>query len=150
MPHTTVDSSGGVVGLIQWNTDEGRCLLENPSEMLTKAALLVLYPAAQVLWLDSHVVVFSSCGLQIMHVVLWRRVFTDPGYNMWRVFCGCHQPVVRCCCILLLCIYDWAVVILLRLVCWIWVLACDSERIGRYVKSPANRTRNLTSFLKTP
>lgn len=53
------------MGLIQLNIDRGRCLLENPSEMLTKAALLLLllfYPAAQVLWLGSHVVVFSSCG----------------------------------------------------------------------------------------
>ena len=58
MPDNTVEPSGGVVGLIQQNTDEGRCLLENPSEMLTKAALLLLlYPAAQVLWLGSHVVV---------------------------------------------------------------------------------------------
>ena len=58
MPDNTVEPSGGVVGLIQQNTDEGRCLLENPSEMLTKAALLLLlYPAAQVLWLGSYVVV---------------------------------------------------------------------------------------------
>ena len=37
-----VEPSEGVVGLIQQNTDEGRCLLENPSEMLTKVALLML------------------------------------------------------------------------------------------------------------
>ena len=42
MPDTTVEPSGGTVGLIQQNTDEGRCLLENPSEMLTKVALLML------------------------------------------------------------------------------------------------------------
>ena len=42
MPDTTVEPSGGTVGLIQRNTDEGRCLLENPSEMLTKVALLML------------------------------------------------------------------------------------------------------------
>ena len=51
-PDITVEPSGGVVGLIQRNTDEGRCLLENLSEMLTKAALLLLlYPATQVLCL---------------------------------------------------------------------------------------------------
>ena len=51
-PDITVEPSVGVVGLIQRNTDEGRCLLENLSEMLTKAALLLLfYPAVQVLWL---------------------------------------------------------------------------------------------------
>ena len=63
MPDTTVEPSGGAVGLIQRNTDGGRCLLENPSKMPTKAALLLLllYPAAQVLWLGSHVVVFSAC-----------------------------------------------------------------------------------------
>ena len=49
MPYTTVEPSGGVVGLIQRKTDEGRCLLENYGEMLTKAALLLLYSAAQVL-----------------------------------------------------------------------------------------------------
>ena len=59
MPDTVVERPGRVVGLIQLNTDEGKCLLENPSESLTKAALLLLlllYPAAQVLWLGSHFV----------------------------------------------------------------------------------------------
>ena len=66
-----VGPSGGVVGLIQRNTDEGRCPLENPSEMLMREALLLLlYPAAQVLWLGSLVVVFSTCELQTGHVVL--------------------------------------------------------------------------------
>ena len=49
---------------------------------------------------------------------------------------GCHQPVECCCCILLPKIYGWAVVILVRLGCWVWVLACNSERIGRCGKSP--------------
>ena len=75
MPHTTVDSSGGGVGLIQQNTDEERCLHENPSEMLTKAALLLLYPAAQVLWLDCHVAVFNSCGL---HCSGWLSLEPHP------------------------------------------------------------------------
>ena len=35
-------ASGGVVGLIQLNTDEGRCPLDNPSERLTKPSLLLL------------------------------------------------------------------------------------------------------------
>ena len=56
------------MGLIQRNTDERRGLLENPCEMLTKAALL-MYTAPQVLWLGSHVV-FSGCELQTAHVVL--------------------------------------------------------------------------------
>src|SRR4029434_10951065 len=42
MPDNTVEPSGGVVGLIQLNTDEGRCLLENPSEMLTKGSFVVV------------------------------------------------------------------------------------------------------------
>ena len=37
-PDTTVEPSGGAMGLIQQNTDEGK-----PSEMLTKAALLLFY-----------------------------------------------------------------------------------------------------------
>ena len=41
-PDTTVEPSGCVIGLIQQNTDEGRCPLDNPSVMLTKAALLLL------------------------------------------------------------------------------------------------------------
>ena len=46
MQDTTVEPSGGVSGLIQRNTDEGTCLHKNPSEMLTKAAMLfLLYPA---------------------------------------------------------------------------------------------------------
>src|SRR4029434_2628147 len=63
-------------------------------------------------------------------------------------FCSFHQPVVGCCCcILLLKIYGWAVVILVRLGCW--VLACDSERIGCWGKSPTNGTRNLTDLEST-
>ena len=93
MPDNTVEPSGGVVGLIQLNNDEGRCCLGHPSEMLTKAALLLLlYPAAQVLWLGSHVVMFSTCGLQT-----------------YGSCCGFIQLVVRCCCILLCRIYSWAV-----------------------------------------
>ena len=69
-PGTTVEPSGGAVGLIQQNTDEGRCLLENPNVLLTKAALFdESYPAAQVLWLGTHVVVLSTCGFQAAHVV---------------------------------------------------------------------------------
>ena len=59
--------------------------------------------------------------------------------------CGSLPPVVRCC-ILLLRIYGWAVVILVGLGCWVWVLTCDSERIGRCGKSSTNSTRNWTSF----
>ena len=44
MQDTTVEPSGGVVGLIQQSTDEGRCLLGN---LLTKAALLLMYSAVQ-------------------------------------------------------------------------------------------------------
>ena len=75
MPDTTVEPSGGVVGLNKWHTDERRCLLENPSEMLTKAdLLLLLYPAAQDLWLDTHSVVLSTCWLNTVHVVLYSTV----------------------------------------------------------------------------
>ena len=39
MPDNTVEPSGCVAGLFQRNTDEGGCLLEDPSERLTKAAV---------------------------------------------------------------------------------------------------------------
>ena len=73
-----------------------------------------------------------------MHPVSWIPSTT------FSTCCGCHQPAVRC--ILLLRIYNWAVVILVRLGCCIWELACDSEKFGCCGKSPTNSTRNLTSF----
>ena len=79
--------------------------------------MLMLYPAAQVLWLGRHVVVLGSRWLQTAYVE------------------GFYQPVV-CCCNLLLRIYGWAVVILVRSGCWVRLLACDSERIGRCGKYP--------------
>ena len=56
--------------------------------------------------------------------------------------CGCHQTVVRCCCILVCRTSGSAVVILVLLGCWVWVCACDSERI--WLLSPTNSTRKLT------
>ena len=130
MPDTTVEPSGGVMGLIQWNTNEGRCLLENPSEMLMKAALLVLYPAAQVLWLGSHFV-FSTCELQTAHVVVRRKsVFT-------RDTAASNQ----------LCV---AVSLVVSLFCWLgccqWALVSDSERIGCCGKSQTSSTRKFNIF----
>ena len=59
-PDTKVELSGGVVDLIQRNTDEGSS--ENLSAMLTKPALLLLfYPAAQVLWF-SYCCVWHLCA----------------------------------------------------------------------------------------
>ena len=40
---TTVEPSGSAVGLIQRNTDEGRCPLHNTSEMLVHACLFVVH-----------------------------------------------------------------------------------------------------------
>ena len=39
---TTVEPSGGVVGLMQQNTDEGQCPLDNSSEMLMKTSLVLV------------------------------------------------------------------------------------------------------------
>lgn len=36
--------------------------------------------------------------------------------------------------------------LLYSLGCWLWVFACDSERISRCGKSPTNNIRDLTSF----
>ena len=38
--------------------------------VVSVSGLLLLYLAAQVLWLGNHVFVFSNCGLQTVHVVL--------------------------------------------------------------------------------
>ena len=117
----------------------GSGTLENPSEMLPKAALLLLlYPPAQVLRLGNHVVVFRSCGL------IQRMLYGEGGPLRFlgtacSVCCGCHQPVLRrsdCC-------SGFMDVILVRLGCWVSVLACSSERIGCCWKPPANNTRNL-------
>ena len=83
---TPLELSWGVVGLIQWNTDDGRCLLGKPSE----------------------------------------------------------SQLCSCCCIQLRRIYGWAVVILVRLLA-LYVLACDSERIGHSGRSPCNSTRKFTT-----
>ena len=73
-----------------------KCLLENPSRMLTK--LLLLYIGAQVRCLGSHVV-FSSCGLQTAHVVLWRSLYGFRIQYAARVAAVTSQMwvVVSCC-----------------------------------------------------
>ena len=81
-----------------------------------------------------HVVVFSTCGLQTAHLATC------------DVCCGCHHPVVNWYCVLLRRIYGWAVAILVRLGCWVWELACDSERFDCCGKSHINIFRNLTSL----
>ena len=65
------------MGLIQQNTDEGRCLLENPPEML------MFYPAAQILWLGSHVVMLSTFGLQTARFFFQIRL--DSTLSLHRV-----------------------------------------------------------------
>ena len=61
--------------------------------------------------------------------------------------CGCLQAVVCCCCILPHRICVWAVVILGRL-CWLFVPACDSERIWPAVGGPERilHVRNFFFF----
>ena len=72
-PHTTVEPSGGVVGLIPLDTDEGRCPLDNPCEMLMKASLLLLvllstsvvvlvHPVVRYEYLHLIVKGFGCCG----------------------------------------------------------------------------------------
>src|SRR4029434_8704525 len=93
-PHTTVEPSGGVMGLIQQNTDVGRCLLENPSGMLTlTTVLLLLHPAAQVVWLGNHIVVFSTLWLQTRHVLLSRRALLVTVRGLAAV--GSVQPIAQ-------------------------------------------------------
>lgn len=71
--------------------------------MLTKAALS-LYSVAQALWLGSHVVVISCCGLK-------ESLYISREQHAARAVAVSSQLCV-CCCILLCRIYDWAVVIL--------------------------------------
>ena len=52
MSDITVEPSVGVVGRIQPNTDEGRCLLVNPSEILTKESFLLLLLSIVKYWDD--------------------------------------------------------------------------------------------------
>ena len=68
--------------------------VENPSEMHTKTALLLLllYPAAQIIWLGSHVVVFSPCGIQTVHVA---RVRTVTSQLCVVVVPCCSGSIVR-------------------------------------------------------
>ena len=97
------------MGLIQHNTDEGQRLLETPSKMLMKAVML-LYPAAHG-W--AVMLCLAAVGYR-------QRMLRYEGVTPCVVCCGCHQPVVRCCCdILQPRIYGWAIVILVRLGCWI-------------------------------
>ena len=48
-----------VVGLIQRNTDKGRCTLDNPSEMLTKAYLLLLMLSIVQYWCNGCVIMLK-------------------------------------------------------------------------------------------
>ena len=75
-------------------------------------------PTWQPQW-NSH-----ECILVAVVVVVVVVVVVKYGYV------GCSAP----CCVKYL------------QVCWAWVLACDSERIGRCGRSPTNSTRNLTSI----
>src|SRR4029434_7101339 len=72
-------------------------------------------------------------------------------------FCSFHQPVVGCCCcILLLKIYGWAVVILVRLGCWVRVRSkepylmlsnCQLPQILLFHSVPAQRYPYAVVFL---
>lgn len=85
MPGTTVGPSGDVVGLIQRNTDEERCLLENPTEMLTKAILLI--------WLCPDVVVYSTSGLQTVYIPLVTAIPTG-GLVVTHYGVGCPYVIL--------------------------------------------------------
>ena len=110
-------------------------------------------PAAQVLWLGSHDVgqvrqsVFRSCGLDSACCAVKEGLY---GTQLQHALCvlllsqdSCalllNQPTVT----VLHRIYGWAVVILVRLGCWVWILARDSKRTFHCGKSPTN---HFTSF----
>ena len=99
MPDTTIVPSGGVMGLIQQNTEEGRCLLENPSEMLTKAFFVVV--DVVVFCCSCSMLGQSNCCVAVNYR---QRMFYCEGGRMLGTRCGscCDHPVVCCCCILLL------------------------------------------------
>lgn len=58
-PDATVESFGGVEGLIQQNTEEGSFPLDNSSETLTKASFLLLLGMVKYQYNDCS----SPCGL---------------------------------------------------------------------------------------
>ena len=61
MPDTTVEPFGGVVGLIQQTTGDRSCPLENASEILTKASLLLLLSIG-TMFLVQRVVIILRLG----------------------------------------------------------------------------------------
>ena len=102
MPDTTIVPSGGVMGLIQQNTEEGRCLLENPSEMLTKAFFVVV--DVVVFCCSCSMLGQSNCCVAVNYR---QRMFYCEGGPLrtprtpCSACCSCHQPVVcvvvSCC-----------------------------------------------------
>ena len=108
IPDTPTEPSRGVISLMLRNTEEGRCLLENPKENSHEGwfVVVVVVPAAQVLWLSCHVVEFSN---------LWA---TDISCCTVREgFYGSQvQHAVRHCCALLLRTHGWVVALLVIVV----------------------------------
>lgn len=89
----SVELSGGVVSLIQWNTKVGRFLLVNPSEMLMKAVFLlclgILSP--NVLDIKKPVCCFGSL---VGHSVFWQCILCHGGGRLHITGTTCIAAVV--------------------------------------------------------
>ena len=78
------------------------------------------------------------------------------GYRQCMLYCEgqhvvCVAAVTSQLCVVFISfcsgsIDSWTVVILVRLGSWVWVLACDRDRIGSCGKWPTKSTRYLTYF----
>ena len=73
-----IEPSGGVVGLIQRNTNEGRCPLENPSEMLKQASLLLLIIGVMVVVHPVVLILRLGCSV-------WIFVCNSEFWPLWDV-----------------------------------------------------------------
>ena len=114
----STDTEGFISNLTQWSTDKG-CFQDNLSEVLTKGAPMTT------------------------PVKYWQRVL--PWQPQWNA----HERLSVVVDVLLkigIMIVVHLAVLILRLGCWVWALACVSERIGCCGKSLSNSTRNLKYF----
>ena len=109
------------------------CLWASPTLFISPSLLPSLASSVYWLWLHNIVQVFYP----------WRQIIFLGQLFQNNNLTSNHLH----CCIWLLRIYGLAVVISVRLACWLWVLECNSERIGHCGRSPTNSTRNLTSLL---